>query len=95
MLYIVGYMSESYRYMDWVTLRKLVSKAKRLKLNRGTNVNVWLLDALKVFPVTMALSLDDGAIFRCQIVGNDDGKNFWLDILPKDFNRLKSVALPS
>jgi len=82
-------------YLDWVTLKKLVSKAKRLKLNRGANINVWLLDALKVYPVAMAVPLDDGQIFRCQIVGKEDGKNFFLDILPKDFNRLKSVSLPA
>ena len=81
--------------MDWVTLKKLVSKAKTLKLNRGADTDVWFLDAQKVFPVAMAVPLDDGAIFRCQIVGNSDGKDFWLDILPKDFNRLKSVAIPS
>ena len=37
-----------YKYLDWNTLRKLVEKAKRLKLNRGTGINVWLLDALKL-----------------------------------------------
>ena len=83
------------KYLDWVTLKKLVSKAKRLKLNRGANINVWLLDALKVFPVTLAIPLDDGEIYRCQIVGEEDGKFFFLDILPKDFNRLKSVSLPA
>jgi len=83
------------KYLDWVTLKKLVSKAKRLKLNRGANINVWLLDALKVFPVTLAIPLDDGEIYRCQIVGEEEGKFFFLDILPKDFNRLKSVSLPA
>ena len=83
------------KYLDWVTLKKLVSKAKRLKLNRGANINVWLLDALKVFPVALAIPLDDGEIYRCQIVGEEDGKFFFLDILPKDFNRLKSVSLPA
>ena len=82
-------------YLDWVTLKKLVSKAKRLKLNRGANINVWLLDALKVFPVTLAIPLDDGEIYRCQIVGGEEGKFFFLDILPKDFNRLRSVSLPA
>ena len=84
-----------YRYIDWVTLKKLVSKAKTLKLNRGAYTDVWLLDALKVFPVAMAVPLDDGAIFRCQIVGNSDGKDFWLDILPKDFGNLKDAEIPS
>jgi len=83
------------KYLDWATLKKLVSKAKRLKLNRGASINVWLLDTLKVFPVAMAIPLDDGQIFRCQIVGGEDGKFFFLDVLPKDFNRLKSVSLPA
>jgi hypothetical protein len=43
----------------------------------------------------MAVPLDDGAIFRCQIVGNSDGKDFWLDILPKDFGNLKVAEIPS
>ena len=88
-------MLKKYKYIDWVTLKKLVKKAKQLKLNRGANTNVWLLDALKVFPLAMAVSLDDGAIFRCQIVGNSDGKDFWLDILPKDFGNLKVAEIPS
>jgi hypothetical protein len=48
-----------------------------------------------VFPVVLAVPLDDGEIFRCQIVGQEDGKSFFLDILPKDFDRLKSVNIPA
>jgi len=88
-------MLKKHKYLDWITLKKLVSKAKSLKLNRGANINVWLLDALKVFPVVLAVPLDDGEIFRCQIVGQEDGKFFFLDILPKDFDRLKSVSIPA
>ena len=88
-------MLKKHKYLDWTTLKKLVEKAKQLKLNRGSEIDVWKLDASKLFPVVFALPLDDGEIFRCQIVGKEDGKFFFLDILPKDINKIKSVSIPA
>ena len=88
-------MLKKHKYLDWTTLKKLVEKAKRLKLNRGSEIDVWKLDASKLFPVVLAMPLDDGGIFRCQIVGKEDGKFFFLDILPKDINKIKSVSIPA
>ena len=83
-----------YKYLDWNTLRKLVAKAKKLKLNRGTDINVWLLDALKVFPIELAFPHNDGAEMRCQVV-LEDGSSLFLDMVAKDYGKLKSIGIPA
>jgi hypothetical protein len=83
-----------YKYLDWNTLRKLVAKAKKLKLNRGTDINVWLLDALKVYPVELAFPHNDGAEMRCQVV-LEDGSSLFLDMVAKDYGKLKSIGIPA
>ena len=86
-------MLKKHKYLDWTTLKKLVEKAKRFKLNRGSEIDVWKLDASKLFPVVVHL-VDDGEIFRCQVV-KEDGRFFFLDILSKDINKIKSVNIPA
>ena len=83
-----------YKYLDWNTLRKLVAKAKKHKLNRGTDINVWLLDALKVYPVELAFPHNDGAEMRCQVV-LEDGSSLFLDMVAKDYGKLKSIGIPA
>ena len=83
-----------YKYLDWNTLRKLVAKAKKLKLNRGTDINVWLLDALKVYPVELAFPHNDGEEMRCQVV-LEDGSSLFLDMVAKDYGKLKSIGIPA
>ena len=83
-----------YKYLDWNTLRKLVAKAKKLKLNRGTDINVWLLDALKVYPVELAFPHNDGAEMRCQVV-LEGGSSLFLDMVAKDYGKLKSIGIPA
>ena len=83
-----------YKYLDWNTLRKLVAKAKKLKLNRGTDINVWLLDALKVYPIELAFPHNDGAEMRCQVV-LEDGSCLFLDMVAKDYGKLKSIGIPA
>ena len=83
-----------YKYLDWNTLRKLVAKAKKHKLNRGSGINVWLLDALKVYPVELAFPHNDGAEMRCQVV-LEDGSSLFLDMVAKDYGKLKSIGIPA
>ena len=83
-----------YKYLDWNTLRKLVAKAKKLKLNRGSDINVWLLDALKLYPIELAFPHNDGAEMRCQVVLND-GSCLFLDMVAKDYGKLKSIGIPA
>ena len=83
-----------YKYLDWNTLRKLVAKAKKHKLNRGSGINVWLLDALKVYPINLAFPHNDIAEMRCQIV-LEDGSFLFLDMLAKDYGKLKSIGIPA
>ena len=90
---VVLYMKK-YKYMDWTTFEKLVSKARRFKLNRGSDIKVWSLDAMKLFPIILSIPHNDGAEMRCQ-VALEDGGSVFLDMLPKDFGKLKSVNLPS
>ena len=75
-------------------LGKLVKKAKRLKLNRGSDINVWSFDALKLYPIVLSIPHNEGAEMRCQ-VALEDGSSVFLDILPKDFGKLKSVNIPA
>ena len=90
---VVLYMKK-YKYMDWTTFEKLVSKARRFKLNRGSDIKVWSFDAMKLFPIILSIPHNDGAEMRCQ-VALEDGGSVFLDMLPKDFGKLKSVNLPS
>ena len=83
-----------YKYLDWNTLRKLVTKAKKHKLNRGSDINVWLLAALKVYPINLAFPHNDTAEMRCQIV-LEDGSSLFLDMLAKDYGKLKSIGIPA
>tara|TARA_R100000700_G_scaffold31586_1_gene38715 strand:- start:46 stop:486 length:441 start_codon:yes stop_codon:yes gene_type:complete len=82
------------KFMDWTTFEKLVKKARRLKLNRGSDINVWSLDALKLYPIVLSIPHNEGAEMRCQ-VALEDGSSVFLDILPKDFGKLKSVNIPA
>ncbi len=82
------------KFMDWTTFEKLVKKAKRLKLNRGSDINVWSFDALKLYPIVLSIPHNEGAEMRCQ-VALEDGSSVFLDILPKDFGKLKSVNIPA
>ena len=68
-------MLKKHKYLDWTTLKKLVEKAKRLKLNRGSEIDVCKLNASKLFPVVVHL-VDDGEIFRCQVVRKMEGFSF-------------------
>ncbi len=83
-----------YKFMDWSTFEKLVTKARRLKLNRGSDIKVGDFDAMKLYPIVLSIPHNDGAEVRCQ-VGLEDGSFTFLDMLPKDFGKLRSVNLPA
>ncbi len=82
-----------YKYLDWNTLKKLVAKAKQHNM-RGHAVNVSTLDASKLYPINLAVPHNDGAEMRCQVVMKD-GSSFFLDVLSKDYGKLKSIGIPA
>ena len=81
-----------YKYLDWSTLKKLVAKAKQHGM-RGHTVNVSGLCAGKLYPIALAVPHNDGAEMRCQVV-MEDGSSFFLDVLSKDYGKLKSIGIP-
>jgi len=51
------------------------------------------LGADKLYPITLAVPHNDGAEMRCQVV-MEDGSSFFLDVLSKDYGKLKSIGIP-
>ena len=49
---------------------------------------------MKLYPIVLSIPHNDGAEVRCQ-VGLENGSFVFLDMLPKDFGKLRSVNLPA
>jgi len=91
----VAGLSESCKVIDFSNLKKINDKSIRLNFNRTIDQKFLMkLDALKLYPITFRM-VHNHDHMRCRITFDNKGHNLWLDMEFKDYNKLKTIKIPS